>query len=970
MADDVNKPRGGGGGRVSGNLSAFEQAMRRFEQASRPGVLETRLKKVSEQIQSKMEDITKQINEQVIDLEEGLKQIAEVSKAGEAVGSRLAQERVGRQTRTRRTFEETIGRFAGERAAGGRIRAAGEDPAVFTQAAAQSNQKSFLQLQQEHQRSAERAQELRERMIELSQDPGAGRKSFEQLARGITHFEQQEAIAGEAMELQRRQGRGTRQRFVRGTNTAERIETQRRREAMFESVTEAGEVKRGELGRDLEAARDKFLETFKAWQEALESGTGNLEELSSAAESAEANLEDIEAVASRAGVTGGGGGGILDQIGEFFGGKLAAGVHVGAEVARGAGQLTRFLGGEFRVEETQTQLQAANFANRQFEDMISATRRRDVAAMRRLTAGYATVDEVAEEVRLAENVGFGLEAGADTAQRVVNTAQQAGTGQVRDFAAGTRETIVQGTRDLVRGTSGVVGEQRSMQMRQSALELFDSIQRVRNVNTQMLADVGFDLGLATRGAGGRRNQLMAGFEGDAFTQLAGVGISPEDAIALTRQGVQQMGAQFGGRRDIMRAGAAQQAGLLSADQFIQTAAEMTEVGGGSDQLEKIMRQAVAAGMDNSKNIQQMVSATIELSREAAMTGQDVTAGQSELLAHSIGAMENIAENQRAAVAANAAASAKTILGDRAYNLTTVFRESLTRQQFGDVDFQTKQRLMTMTDDEQAEIESRMRAFRQAAPENKGRARQRLEESILEAGVGRAFLEFNEEGQITGVNESAIEAQTRIMQRTVAARETRFGMQISDPEDRKVIEEVAAGERDFKDLTPEQKALVYETGVLNKNFGVLSRVAGIGKEAPEEKLPNKTGGAAGEAELERERAAMTAAKQIETAVKNFAGDSGKLSTALNQLNKDFQKIADSPAFHPQKMEENAQKAADTFRQPATDIKQAAGTFKEAVAKFAETVGADQELKELLKEKTNELKSQSTSNKRKPHPKFGM
>ena len=99
-----------------------------------------------------------------------------------------------------------------------------------------------------------------------------------------------------------------------------------------------------------------------------------------------------------------------------------------------------------------------------------------------------------------------------------------------------------------------------------------------------------------------------------------------------------------------------QAGIMNEQQYFQNTGALTQVGGNADKnLEEILKNAVANGMDNAKSISQMVQATVQLAAKGAATGFDVSGGARSVAARVMDSLsdQGTPMNTRGATAANA-----------------------------------------------------------------------------------------------------------------------------------------------------------------------------------------------------------------------------------------------------------------------------------------------------------------------------
>ena len=99
--------------------------------------------------------------------------------------------------------------------------------------------------------------------------------------------------------------------------------------------------------------------------------------------------------------------------------------------------------------------------------------------------------------------------------------------------------------------------------------------------------------------------------------------------------------------------------LQSPDQYMGMLNQVTGGGGGTKDLDKVMAEAVAAGMDSSKNIEQMVGATTALAQASAQMGVSGIAGASTMMA--AGTQGALAGGTNVNIAAQAAMGAVDFL---------------------------------------------------------------------------------------------------------------------------------------------------------------------------------------------------------------------------------------------------------------------------------------------------------------------
>lgn len=156
---------------------------------------------------------------------------------------------------------------------------------------------------------------------------------------------------------------------------------------------------------------------------------------------------------------------------------------------------------------------------------------------------------------------------------------------------------------------------------------------IRAQQMQAFYNQGLNTYETTAGAGSTsklQSQLM---NESNLNALADRGVSAEKAAGLAGI-LNQAGSMntFGGFNIIGSAGKAKQHGQMGEEEYVSAAARMVAAGGDNTDLEGIIAKATAAGMDNSKNIGQMVDATLSLNSGLAKSGVGGTSTTADLLA--------------------------------------------------------------------------------------------------------------------------------------------------------------------------------------------------------------------------------------------------------------------------------------------------------------------------------------------------
>lgn len=935
MANDVNKPKG----RRRGDTSNLGQVFRKIAQAAKPGVEETRLEAIQEALQARMEDLHERIEAVQQDSDEAdelLKEIAAIGAPLGTVQSKLEGFQAGRRTAVQKVTQQQIGRFASERASGRRVRAIGQQPGVYGQASTLSTQVTGSVLQQKHEHEINRADMLRQTLIERAAS-GAPQEELERVAGMMTRYEQRGAVTANALAAQRRRGESTQQLHEQGLKLTSAVQQERRhREIQEEAIASVnrGDARHitqggfsgtyGERQEALVKATDNLIKTFKDFNDALEDGSDSVGEAEKAYKAAQQTFRERQIAASAG--PGGGEGGLLEGIVKFFSGKAAAPLMIGGEIFKQTGALTRMFGVELPNRRGEVQTGFAQVANMQYKDVRAAGEQFNFAAARRLGGFYAAMEASGEEVARAESAALAQEGLGQLAQDTVGAAQKLAATDVSGAGINAAQGVGRFTRTAALFGTGIQAGERKLANIMVNRRLGDAANLQRDTNVQSFIDFTLSTGLATRGLGGRRDAALTTMLSEGgLNQLAQVGIKSSQIAALTQTGVNAMGAEFTGVETLQRAGIAQKAGIMTAEQFITQAGSLSTMGGGSDQLEKIMRQAVSSGMDNSKNVQQMVSATIALSADLAAAGQDVTGGQADILAAQTQTLSDMAVNQRAAVAQRASAVMNEAGGDREMNIFTVQRAAATRRMLEgrNVSFAGFEAALTT----QPNI---LRSIRGAVQEGDS---ERAITLARRAGLGQVLV--NKSG---GFDEDMLKNMESISRNDQINRLMSFGKvnskvekdirtKLNDPKNQgKNLEDI--WDSLSQDSRDEIEALgqTHRAGRVSGKSMFMGSVAISDAKVKEDNYNTKGEGTADEVERAQQIQAQSMINPITTGMKEL-GDTFK--RALKETNDIFKEM---PKANLKQMQDDATEAAEKFDVPIRNFNAGVDKFSDAVTSF--------------------------------------
>lgn len=152
-----------------------------------------------------------------------------------------------------------------------------------------------------------------------------------------------------------------------------------------------------------------------------------------------------------------------------------------------------------------------------------------------------------------------------------------------------------------------------------------------------------------------------------LAELAATGIDLDQSVQLGS--MLKMAGNFGGAgagiNMIKSAGVAGQKGIMGREEYMTAATRMVAMGGSNEELQKI----ISAGMDNSKNIMQMVDASTQMSAGLASLGVAGTGTTSKMLSAAVQEYKGMGINENLATGTAAAAMANLSKGMRSKGMT-------------------------------------------------------------------------------------------------------------------------------------------------------------------------------------------------------------------------------------------------------------------------------------------------------------
>lgn len=393
----------------------------------------------------------------------------------------------------------------------------------------------------------------------------------------------------------------------------------------FDLDTRAG---KGEFG-SLQQETDKLTGMFRDLQTSLENYKNASEAGVDAQEGAADRLKTITAaVGEQEGIVGairrGGGAGGMSGLG-----KTQAFLNI-ANNALSAGssfyQNTQ-ISQPKQIMENQTIF--ANMQNQQYDrigSMVGGDQMAFLKTMQMDTFRSALAEKMfgrSQTMQMTNIAGDVLGAAGNIAQGVAAGSLM---GPLAGIAAGSGAlnnigSIGSGISDIY---SGVSAGREAADFANKSEVWFQAVKGIPARQLQVFEDQSRGAYEATTGFGtqssGMMEKLIDTSKKGLISRAARVGVDRVEALELTALGGQVIGGQDFDSESIIGAGKFKELGLGSRKQYMALLGQLTNVGGRDTNMQEMLSKAVASGMDDSKSITSMVSATVSLSERGAVQG--------------------------------------------------------------------------------------------------------------------------------------------------------------------------------------------------------------------------------------------------------------------------------------------------------------------------------------------------------------
>lgn len=766
--------------------------------------------RVIEKIAQDQKEIEKIMQNVGSNFEANLDDLGRLSSRIEEYKKLLSQLEKGRTFGADKQFKSGMRTAMSSRALHEDISHTARSPNTFSSALEIAKNLTTAEIQSELDRNKQLAARQSSRIAETSEDVKGNEAKLENQLRTREKAISQAGMYQAALSAQKKMGLDMESRYFNAYEVTQKAIKERTRDDIKQGVDDNRFGSKAEVEENLAKATERLITTFEKFNAVVDKSSKEAAELANEFDRAEREVDQHKMVLSEMGRGGGGGGGGL-QTGMSMMGNLGTLGVTGANMYRYI-QITS------ELQKMQNSVGFAQVQNTRFQDQYDAGRG-NMSAFRRVTTDQAGLEaafgtEMGEREGIAAGVQAvgrgGQAAGAlkdsvDPAKDIGRSIKRlwggateggalgAGANMLLGAAADASPAIGAAGQDITAYLKKIPQEQTALQSQSLYRQLQDTINQIGDASMQQARDVLLDTTMATRGMGaGRREGVVSALTDPQNRQRLAkdTGMSNEEIASATRTGVSALGSQFKGIVDIRSAGQLSRAGYFEdPNQMLQARGMLSNVGGGSQKdLETIMKNAVANGMDSSKNIMDMVSGVTALSENGASLGIDMVSGVTEMLGRSIDSLRGagVDKNMATTAAQRGMGVIDATASDSSLSLHNVVEMARIGQEFGDLSPREKQRVSRMTPTEIAQLQ----AAKAESPEA-------YEELGIKLGIPKSIMD--EKGALDKVRD--ITAQQTIFSRTggigqgnnaegvdrtkaIYDKVTKFGYESLDAEDRR------------------------------------------------------------------------------------------------------------------------------------------------------------------------------------------
>jgi hypothetical protein len=749
---------------------------------------------------------------------------------------------------------------------------------------------------------------------------GASTDSINGRASKLGEYEERIARNKALLKVQTREGISTEKLTNRGEDLDRDVDTFFKRKDIDNRINSGGVRSYKEESTELSKRREERSIAQGDYEKAIETGTEGVEAFAEKLHKANEALDEQTRVVKGMSDKG------MDKGGGIFGkyGSAIPMIQMGFQAVGAVAGAANDIAVNHDIAQMSNRAQFAKMGNSIYDKAAQAVSGYSVDAMLDV-GGDQFVKAYADKNKAFTNKAMGVSIASNGAADLLGAMGKgavvgAGLGLAGGIFAPVTSTggaiagaAIAGVASLANTASqatnlayGNVGADASIRSYQAAKDLTAQERYVATQNMQAYYNQGLGAyqsiqGMGSGASGAMQKRLM---DGTDLTNLARTGVSPEEAVKLTGilgQAGSMEGGSDAGLRMIEGAGRASQRGQMGKEEYVSAAARMVAAGGKDNELEDIISAGMTKGMDNSKNIGQMIDATLSMSSGLASKGISATGAVGNMLEASSQFLVGQGVNKNLAVgtAAQDISNYNSAITDTSFNLGNIMQRGGLRNMKelkGASVFQMNNlSSMSMEDiavlqggGKEAELLSR---------------RLGVDNMVMKDGKVNTSL-------VTGIGKEAFSKML-----------TNKGA-LGDPNGRSLLNKFGTAET----LTAEERAILSTSGgeSVFYNAGGVSKASKISNENYNQ-LGLNLGAEAAKTKATYEAKKVGAGAQATLDV--LGGEKGK---EFEQIEKLSQSI--SEAVDPAKWGDEVKRAADGFAVPAANFVKATGDLDKTVEKL--------------------------------------
>lgn len=867
-------------------------------------------------------------------IDDRLKQVKFLSERAEESKKLLQQLEQQRRHGAEKQFSSTMRTAMSGSAVSQDINSVTRSPTSFSSALELARSMSASDIQSEQERNRRLAVRQSSRIAETSQDVSGNEDKLIAQLKVRERAINQAGLYQAAMGAQKKLGLDPESRYYSAHETAQKTERDLTHMGIRADVRSGAIGDKQEVEKQLQSAMQKLIQTFEKLSSVTDKSSKEAAELADQFDQTASEIDKHKTALSEMNRMGGGGGaGMFSLIGNL------------GTLGMAGAQAYRHVGVTSELAQMQNRVGFANVQNSRFSDALGGTRG-DMAALRRVLSGQAAGEagfglEMGNREGLASATEFGGQVGravgasedallsvkgvGNSVMRAIKGAPAAGIGAAVNVGAGAMaEASPEYLRAIQMGTDygkQIPQGQTALQAAQTYRQLQDAINQIDDISTQGARDYSFNVGMSSRGLGGGREGLMGQLMDPSYRMgLAEVGMTDSDIARATSSGTGALGRQFRAS-DIGRGGELSRLGMMqSPDQYMGLLGQLSGSGGGSGNLETILKNAVANGMDSSKNIVEMVQGITSISQRSAEAGINTIAGSTQVMGRSLDQLigGGMNPNMAAGVAQRSSQVAGDLTSNKGMDIYNAVEFAELQKMFPDAKPWELNRMANMSPDQ---IQELVGAFEGGDQDQIKKARLSMGASkITNADQARGvqgIMQRQGMGSLTGMPGSDMGLQASILN------------------------------KDPSQYTEEEQMFAAAQGISRYGVSGMGTAAALAPgKARGGAIPGAIGGFAGSAEADRAAGAISDAKLFASGVEKFERAIGSFAN-LGATMEAVAKILD-----PTKMAGATKAAADSmsfsegqfsdkmmpFTNAIVEASSAVNEFMEAVSRATKQLGA--------------------------------